>query len=242
MLSTLQIILGLLLFLTPTTAHKPPSSKSSHANLHKKDIATPSPWHRLNNPILKHTGPNKSFTLTAPPATDIWRPNTTSDNFTAPYVYRICSTASFQRISVTINADWKTRYDQGGIAIVFPNGKKGVKGAKWIKTGIEFENGAPQLGTVGTYAFSDWSLSPVVPKGGKSARFVVERNTTELWVYNVVKNERYPLRELTWAFLEDRDKKNAEMWVGVYAAKPIYTEGTPSQNLSVEFKDLRIEC
>ena len=64
----------------------------------------------------------------------------------------------------------------------------------------------------------------------------------ELWVYNVVKNDRYALREITWAFLEERNKKNAEMWVGVYAAKPNYSTGKADQKLSVEFKDLRIEC
>lgn len=145
----------------------------AHKSLHNKQ-KEPSPWKRLNNPIVKHTG-SKAFTITAPPATDIWRPNVTADNFTAPYVYRVCKTADFQRIAVTITADWKTRYDQGGIAIFFP----GKKPYKWIKTGIEMENGVPQLGTVTTYAFSDWSLSPVVPKGTKSATFLVERNTSE---------------------------------------------------------------
>lgn len=83
---------------------------------------------------------------------------------------------------MTINADWKTRYDQGGIAIVFP----GKKPRKWIKTGIEMENGAPQLGTVTTYAFSDGSLSPVVPKGTKSASFLVERNTSKCSLSSII--------------------------------------------------------
>lgn len=67
-----------------------------------------------------------------------------------------------------------------------------------MKTGIEFEKGAPQLGTVATYAFSDSSLSPVVPKKAMASTFVVERNRTEMWVYHVVKGVRYPLREVTW--------------------------------------------
>ncbi|KXS93499.1 hypothetical protein AC579_3908 [Pseudocercospora musae] len=210
-------------------AFSPPTSAAQKSQI--------SPWKRLNNPIIKHTG-EKSFTLTAPPATDIWRPNVTANNFTAPYVYRVCKTSDFHRISVTINANWKTRYDQGGIAIVWP----GKKPWKWVKTGIEFEKGAPQLGTVATYAFSDWSLSPVVPKKSATSSFLVERNTTEMWAYSVVKGEKYPLREVTWAFLEDRGKKNAVMWVGVYVAKPTYTERKPAQNLTVEFKNLRIEC
>lgn len=292
------IFVLLLLNILPTIA-------STSSDLKKKD-ATPSPWNRLNNPQIRHTSPptasQKSFTITTPPGTDIWRPapGAAADNFTAPYVYRICKSSDFVRAAVTVSADWQTRYDQGGLAIVFPNsGKKGaaaVKGAKWLKTGLEVENGKPQLGTVGAYAFSDWSLSPVVPAvkglGKYEARFEIERNGSEfsfsifsfsfrafllrivvmkflmgfvlseswfiwilrlltnyfrvrsadLWVYNVVKNDRYPLRQATWAFLEERGKKNAEIFVGVYAAKPIFTDGKPDKNLTVEFKNLRIEC
>ncbi|GIZ41721.1 hypothetical protein CKM354_000501700 [Cercospora kikuchii] len=246
--SLATILLLLLLNILPITA-------SSNPDLKKKD-ATPSPWNRLNNPHIRHTSSptssQKSFTITTPPGTDIWRPapGAAADNFTAPYVYRICKSSDFVRAAVTVSADWQTRYDQGGLAIVFPNsGKKGaaaVKGAKWLKTGLEVENGKPQLGTVGAYAFSDWSLSPVVPAakglGKYESRFEIERNGTDLWVYNVVKNDRYPLRQATWAFLEERGKKNAEIFVGVYAAKPIFTDGKPDKNLTVEFKNLRIEC
>lgn len=65
--------------------------------------------------------------------------------------------------------------------------EKGEKNAKysWIKTGLEWENGGLQLSTVATYAFSDWSLSPVVPsstsKGG--VRFLVERNSSEFFLF-----------------------------------------------------------
>lgn len=65
--------------------------------------------------------------------------------------------------------------------------EKGEKHAKysWIKTGLEWENGGLQLSTVATYAFSDWSLSPVVPsstsRGG--VRFLVERNSSEFFLF-----------------------------------------------------------
>ncbi|KAF2162442.1 hypothetical protein M409DRAFT_33236, partial [Zasmidium cellare ATCC 36951] len=167
-----------------------------------------------------------TFTLTTPPATDLWRPNTTANNFTAPYIYTTCLSSAFKSISVTLSSNWKTRYDQGGIAVFFPcsnhhHDERHQKGRreplKWVKTGIEFENSAPQFGTVGTYAFSDWSL---IPAGSNQGRFVVERSTTEMWVYAVLEEERYPLREVTWAFLEERGEEGAEVWVGVYAAKP----------------------
>lgn len=177
---------------------------------------------------------------------------------------------------MSVTGAWESRYDQGGLAIFFAPRRgwsggggdeyRAGKGTKWVKTGIEMENGAPQLGTVATDAFSDWSLSPVPSlassssssflseavgvvtgmKRATTASFLIERNGTDLWVYHVTKQrgqpQRYPLREVTWAFLDERGKANAELWVGVYAAKPTYTEGRPGEKLSVEFRDLRIEC
>lgn len=62
---------------------------------------------------------------------------------------------------------------------------KAEKHAKysWIKTGLEWENGGLQLSTVATYAFSDWSLSPVVSSSSKGGgvSFLVERNSSEFF-------------------------------------------------------------
>lgn len=68
---------------------------------------------------------------------------------------------------------------------------KAEKHAKysWIKTGLEWENGGLQLSTVATYAFSDWSLSPVVPSskgGGGGVRFLVERNSSEFFFFPLI--------------------------------------------------------
>jgi hypothetical protein len=49
------------------------------------------------------------------------------------------------------------------------------------------------------------------------------------------------LREVTWAFLEERGKKGAELWVGLYAAKPTYNEN-PTEKLTVDFTDISIVC
>ncbi|KAK4618216.1 hypothetical protein CLAFUW4_12297 [Fulvia fulva] len=205
-------------------------------------------WKTLNNPVV-HDVNSTTFTITTPPATDIWRPNVTADSFTAPYVYKVCKTADFQRISVTIDAYWKTQYDQGGIAVVLPSSSKhhgshknGRESNKWIKTGIEYYLGAPQFGTVATYAFSDWSLSPVRPEGSTAGSFLLERNTNEAWVYTKTEEGQYPLRKVTWAFLEGRSDEDAEVWVGVYAAKPTYTEGDLNEGLEVTFRDLVVEC
>lgn len=237
--SLTAVVTTLLATATATNAH--------HSSPSTVDVTGASFWKTLNNATVEY-GSNGAISITTPPATDLWRPNATSkaDNFSAPYIYHSFKASQFTNISVTVSADWKTRYDQGGIAIIFPESKP----YKWIKTGIEFENSAPQLGTVATYAFSDWSLSPIVPKGATSSRFTFERSTTEAWVYSVEVEgnasngtetaERYPLREVTWAFLEERGEEDAEIWVGLYAAKPTYSEGDSAEGLTVEFSDLEI--
>ena len=72
----------------------------------------------------------------------------------------------------------------------------------------------------------------------------MERDGSEIWVYALdLQNpdaERYPLREVTWAFLEDRADDDVELWVGVYAAKPTYSPAGQMQDLKVLFKDLVI--
>jgi regulation of enolase protein 1 (concanavalin A-like superfamily) len=234
--------------LTASLAYLVLSATSAMADSHSPKIPatvngkpTTSHWKTHNNPKVEILD-DSSFTITTPPATDLWRPDAQpkSDNFTSPFVYRTIKASEFKNISVTVSADWTTRYDQGGIAIIFPEKKP----LKWVKTGIEVENGAPQFGTVGTYAFSDWSLSPVTPANATTARFLVERTGSEIWVYALnledPEAEKYPLREVTWAFLEDRADDDVELWVGVYAAKPTYNAANQTQDLEVTFEDLVI--
>jgi regulation of enolase protein 1 (concanavalin A-like superfamily) len=227
------------------------SGSSTSANSHSPKIpatingkSTTSHWNTHNHPKVEIID-SSSFTITTPPATDLWRPDPkpASDNFTARFIYRSIKASNFNNISVTVEANWTTRYDQGGIAIIFPSRKP----LKWVKTGIEIENSAPQLGTVATYAFSDWSLSPITPQNATTARFLVERDGSEIWVYalDLQKPEaerRYPLREVTWAFLEDRaDDDDLELWVGVYATKPTYSPARETQDLKVLFADLMVD-
>lgn len=234
------LFLGLTAGVAPTYAMSHPKHISLPATIGSNTSS--SAWKTLNHPEI-HVKDHKSFSITTPPATDLWRPNAEpkSDNFTVPYVYREIKANKFTSIAVTVNADWKTRYDQGGIAIISP----GPKPLKWVKTGIEVENGALQYGTVGTYAFSDWSLSPIQPHNATTARFIVERSGSEMWVYvlNDAKNPdagRYPLREVTWAFLEDRADDDVVLQVGVYAGKPTYSANSSTEGLEVHFSDLVI--
>jgi hypothetical protein len=48
------------------------------------------------------------------------------------------------------------------------------------------------------------------------------------------------LREIKWAFLEDRES-DAETWVGTYAAKPKPERDDVEAGIEVVFRDFRLE-
>ena len=122
------------------------------------------------------------------------------------------------------------------------------KSWKWVKTGIEFYEGTPHVGTVACDAWADWSLHEL--EGGQ-VTVEVEREvenrgekTASLWVYVVGKGgKRRPIREITWMF-EDvlgREESEKVVCVGVYAARPKMDEDNREGKLKVAFTDVVIE-
>lgn len=200
-------------------------------------------WHWLNNPGVQPVSPlGRSITIQVPPDTDIWRPAISKHNFTAPYLHTTIATAHFHSVQVTVTAPWKTLYDQGGLVLAFPT-RHSPNATRFIKAGIEFNDGAPALGTVATDILSDWSLSPITEKQtatNAEATILVERDGTDAWVY-VVENggqTKRALRQVTWAFNEDDDQGLArEVEVGIYGAKPTEesAEGHARDTIAVTF-------
>ena len=189
------------------------------------------------------------FTLCAKSNTDLWTKPSATNKFNCPFLYRIIKLASFSRARVSVSAAWKDQYDQGGLCLMLPQ-KDGPP--KWIKTGIEFEDGSAHVSTVATDRWSDWSLYPVpsnqntsdVDGGnggdGNNANVVVatvemsKHRDGSLWVYLIDGDRKEPLREVTWfADLGGSD----ECWIGAYTAKP-----SKSGELAVSFSHLVIEA
>lgn len=79
----------------------------------------------------------------------------------------------------------------------------------------------------------------------QKARFRAERDGTTLWVYAAQEGDEKlrPMREVKWAF---QGGEEAEVLVGVYAAKPTpesgsEEEGVTQQGIEVTFSELIIE-
>ncbi|KAI4868981.1 hypothetical protein F4820DRAFT_77746 [Hypoxylon rubiginosum] len=200
-----------------------------------------------------------SFVLEAAPGTDIWRKPPTTNIWNAP----ISRTSSgllkkFQSARVTFWADWTERYDQAGLLLVPKRASSTVSPPeKWIKTGIEFYFGRPQLSTVGCDRFADWSVGPLAltanePEpadvGGVTLEIVREgdEHGKSLWVYRLVLDaegqvkEKVPLREICWV-LADEDEKDGEEWlldVSPLVARP---ENGATESLKVQFKTFEVQ-
>ena len=66
-----------------------------------------------NNAVPEWMG---SFTLAAPPNTDLWRKPPSGDTSTAPILYTALRNP-FISAEVTVSADWELEWDQGGLVI-----------------------------------------------------------------------------------------------------------------------------
>ncbi|KAF2209568.1 hypothetical protein CERZMDRAFT_91352 [Cercospora zeae-maydis SCOH1-5] len=225
----------------------------------------PSKWSTINGASLPKEDPEtSSFTITAPPKTDIWRRSLTDDVFNAPTLYQTLPASRFKSIAVTVYAPWHTQYDQGGLVLAFPSPRtpqdvthtqeihqraeedekpeNPARPSKWVKAGIEFFELSSVLAIVGTDRFSDWSLAPMSQEFHQKARFRIEKRGTTLWIYARQEGEERmkPMREIKWAFMEGRDAE--DIWVGVYAAKPTPEEGEDDEKgIEVSFSDLELE-
>ena len=195
--------------------------------------------------LLTNLPPN--FTIKASPGTDMWRKPPSLDAFDAPICYRAIKLSSFRRARVTISADWKALFDQGGLCLILPRHAQDEVEAstrKWIKTGIELYNGSPHVSTVACDRWADWSLWPL---DGNEATIEMERElvdsrlTSTLWVYLVKGNERKPIREVTWVFHPEGDGEDNDCWVGLYAAKPTKDGGDEDRQLEVVFDWFHVE-
>lgn len=184
-----------------------------------------------NEDVPGDGSPPPEFSIKAHQSTDIWSKPPDTHSFTAPILYRPVPLQSFKRVRVAFKAQWKYKYDQGGLIIVLRN-KDGSH--KWVKAGIELIHGKPHLSAVAKDRWSDWGLFPVPSGGGAATLEMVREEDDSLWIYLVEGVQKSPIREVTWIFQEENVE---ECWVGVYAARPA-TEGG---ELEVNFGHLIVD-
>ncbi|RAH50394.1 uncharacterized protein BO95DRAFT_328049, partial [Aspergillus brunneoviolaceus CBS 621.78] len=183
---------------------------------------------------------SSSFSLRAPPATDLWASPPDTCIFTAPFIYQAMPLASFRRARVNISAELADQpYAQAGLALLLPqfDGQR-----RWVKTGVEVLGGRRVLATVGRDRWPDCSLVAADPALG---RVTVElmRQGDNLVVSRLKrtesgKAERKILRELGWVFASSVGNTIQEQcWVGVFVANP----SGEAEAFDVRFEGLVVE-
>jgi len=189
--------------------------------------------------------------IRAEPGTDLWRkpPTVDIDNSPILLVNAPIDLQRFHTARVTLSADWNTLYDQGGLVLFIPD--EDTK--KFVKTGVEFAFGAPQVGTVAASRWGDWSLVPGAVNGKVTIQVEREvdekgQKTSSLWIYLIdpVTGNKLGIREVTWWFrhdIEGGDQAPQQvLLVGLYAARPKVPSGSDREmeELEVKFEDFKV--
>ena len=126
---------------------------------------------------------------------------------------------------------------------------------RWIKTGVELYEGAPQLSTVATDRWADWSIGPLdpAPAPGSSDGVTIEivregdENGKSAWVYRRGgggdRSKKVPLREICWIFADERDGApgGPDEWILEVSPLVARPEKSASAPLEVRFSEFKVE-
>lgn len=112
-----------------------------------------------------------------------------------------------QAVEVSFIASFEAQFDQAGLMIR-------LDAEHWIKAGVEFADGAPQVGAVVTAGKSDWSVAPVPEWAGREVTIRASRFDDAIIVRARVEEE--PWRLVRLAPLDP----DTEVQAGPYCCAP----------------------
>lgn len=92
-------------------------------------------------------------------------------------------------VEVSFIAAFEAQFDQAGLMIR-------VDAGRWIKAGVEFADGAPQVGAVVTAGKSDWSVAPVPDWAGREVTVRASRFEDAVIIRARVEDEPWRLVRL----------------------------------------------
>ena len=121
--------------------------------------------------------------VTAVEGSDAWR--ITSYGFTHDNEHALLRPMpSEAAIEVTFTVAFDEQFDQGGLFLR-------VSADHWIKAGVEYADGTPQLGVVVTNLLSDWSAAPVPEWQGRRVTIRASRSGDAVTIRARVEDEPF---------------------------------------------------
>lgn len=155
---------------------------------------------------VSSTVTDDGFRVTAAEGSDAWRH--TSYGFVHDTEHALVAPLAVgSAVEVSFIAELSEQFDQAGAFIR-------VDDETWIKAGVEFADGTPQLGAVVTLGRSDWSVAPVPDWGGRRVTVRISRASESVTIRAGVDDE--PLRLVRVAPLPE----NADAAAGPFLCAP----------------------
>ena len=172
----------------------------------------------LNEPE-KVVSAGTSLFVTAKENSDFWR--TTSYGFIHNSGHALLNDfPQDSAVELSWVLDYTEQFDQAGLLIWSDE-------ENWTKAGVEFADGAPQLGAVVTKTVSDWSVAPVPEWMGKVVHLRASRSGDALTVRAKCEGD--------WKLVRLSPLDPLRNWkIGLHLASPTRA------GLTVEFKDLKV--
>ena len=117
---------------------------------------------------------SQGFVVEAQAHSDFWR--TTSYGFIHDNGHALLNDfPNDSSLEVSWLLDYDQQFDQAGLMVYSDS-------EHWIKAGVEFADGFPQLGAVVTNELSDWSVAPVPQWQGKEVHLRLSRHKDALTI------------------------------------------------------------
>ncbi len=183
---------------------------------------TPIPWSagRWTNEPAGTAEVRNNLCVTCEPKSDAWR--VTAYGFEADSEHALLGTFDYESaIEVVVTADFDGEFDQAGLFL-----KAGPE--EWVKAGLEYSDGALQVGAVVTHGTSDWSVGPVPEWTGKKVRIRASWSKDAVTIRAGLDGEDLRLvRLLNWP-------QALETSAGPYACAP---SREPGDDLTVTFHE-----
>lgn len=127
----------------------------------------------LNPPVAEKIE-GDSYLVTAAAESDFWRE--TSYGFIHDSGHALLNEfPQDSAVEVSWILDYHVQFDQGGLIVWSDQ-------THWVKAGVEYADGIPQLGAVVTSGKSDWSVAPVPTWFGKEVTIRASRSGDALTV------------------------------------------------------------
>ena len=157
------------------------------------------------NPPVSTTVDSAGFHVTTALKSDFWRE--TSYGFIHDTGHALLNEfPQDSAIELSWILNYTEQFDQAGLFIYSDE-------SHWIKAGIEFADGAPQLGAVVTDEKSDWSVAPVSDWMGREVHLRISRSGDALTIRAKVDDD--------WKLVRLTPLDPARNWrAGLHAASP----------------------